>query len=137
MIITSLTRSFLYLPFRSPKNITFISPPLLLPPSDASRTAVDHALTSGSRIGVAPGGIAEMFEGYPKPGTNPDGEYALLHNRTGFVRMAIKHRLPIVGDSIYDYNYSETGGRCIIMDGCASVCSVVNRWSLYNNGRLR
>jgi len=63
---------------------------------DASRTAVDHALSSGSRIGVAPGGIAEMFEGYPKPGTDPDGEYTLLRNRTGFVRMAIKHRLPIV-----------------------------------------
>ena len=30
------------------------------------------------------------------------------------------------GDSIYDHNYSETGGRCIIMDGYASVRSVVH-----------
>ena len=31
------------------------------------------------------------------------------------------------GDSIYDHNYSETGGRYIIMDGCASVDSVVHQ----------
>jgi hypothetical protein len=30
---------------------------------DASRPAVDQALVEGSRIGLAPGGIAEMFEG--------------------------------------------------------------------------
>mmetsp|Transcript_11648 Transcript_11648/g.18019 ORF Transcript_11648/g.18019 Transcript_11648/m.18019 type:complete len:364 (-) Transcript_11648:2396-3487(-) len=63
---------------------------------DASRTAVDQALVDGARIGVAPGGIAEMFEGYPKPLTHPDDEYAILRSRKGFVRMAVKHGVPLV-----------------------------------------
>jgi 2-acylglycerol O-acyltransferase 2 len=37
-----------------------------------------------------------MFEGYPKPGTHPDEEYAILRNRKGFIRMAIKHSVPVV-----------------------------------------
>ena len=63
---------------------------------DASRTEVDRALSEGARIGLAPGGIAEMFEGFPKPMTNPSDEYAILESRKGFVRMAIKHGLPLV-----------------------------------------
>jgi len=63
---------------------------------DASRDAVDRALSEGARIGLAPGGIAEMFEGYPKPMTNPNDEYAILEARRGFVRMAIKHGVPLV-----------------------------------------
>ena len=63
---------------------------------DASRDAVDRALSEGARIGLAPGGIAEMFEGYPKPMTNPSDEYAILEQRRGFVRMAIKHGVPLV-----------------------------------------
>ena len=35
-----------------------------------------------------------MFEGYPKPGTLPDEEYALIHK--GFLRMAIRHGIPVV-----------------------------------------
>jgi hypothetical protein len=61
---------------------------------DASRTSVDHALSQGQRIGIVPGGIAEMFEGYPKPNTTPDEEYAIV--RKGFLRMAIKHGIPVV-----------------------------------------
>lgn len=64
--------------------------------SDASRSAVDHALSEGSRIGLAPGGIAEMFEGYPKPLTHPDDEYAILKPRKGFLRMAVKHGVPVI-----------------------------------------
>lgn len=63
---------------------------------DASRPSVDRALSEGSRIGLAPGGIAEMFEGYPKPGTHPDEEYVILNSRKGFVRMAVKHGVPII-----------------------------------------
>lgn len=63
-------------------------------PSDASRPAVDRALSLGSRIGLAPGGIAEMFEGYPKPNTHPDEEYMIV--RKGIFRMAIKHGVPII-----------------------------------------
>lgn len=61
---------------------------------DASRSSVDQALAEGSRIGVAPGGIAEMFEGYPKAGTHPDDEYAII--RKGIMRLAIKHNVPII-----------------------------------------
>jgi hypothetical protein len=35
---------------------------------DASRATVDRALRQGDRVGVVPGGISEMFAGYPKPG---------------------------------------------------------------------
>ena len=63
---------------------------------DASRDAVDSALSEGARIGLAPGGIAEMFEGYPKPLTHPDDEYAILEGRKGFIRMAIRHGVPVV-----------------------------------------
>ena len=68
---------------------------------DASRTEVDRALSEGARIGLAPGGIAEMFEGFPKPKTNPNDEYAILESRKGFVRMAIKHGVPLV--PVYTY----------------------------------
>jgi 1-acyl-sn-glycerol-3-phosphate acyltransferase len=61
---------------------------------DASRPSVDRALSQGSRIGLAPGGIAEMFEGYPKHLTHPDDEYTIV--RKGIMRMAIKHGVPII-----------------------------------------
>jgi 1-acyl-sn-glycerol-3-phosphate acyltransferase len=61
---------------------------------DASRLSVDQALSEGSRIGIAPGGISEMYEGYPKPGAHPDDEYAII--RKGIVRLAIKHNVPII-----------------------------------------
>lgn len=64
--------------------------------SDASRPAVDWALAGGSRIGLAPGGIAEMFEGYPKQSAHPNEEYVILKQRKGFVRMAVKHGVPVV-----------------------------------------
>mmetsp|Transcript_5329 Transcript_5329/g.7821 ORF Transcript_5329/g.7821 Transcript_5329/m.7821 type:complete len:367 (-) Transcript_5329:1312-2412(-) len=63
---------------------------------DASRGSVNKALSNGLSVGVAPGGIPEMFEGYPKPGTHPDDECALLANRKGFIRMAIRHGVPVI-----------------------------------------
>lgn len=61
---------------------------------DASRASVDRALSEGKRIGIVPGGIAEIFEGYPKPNTSPDEEYAVV--RRGFLRMAIKYGVPVI-----------------------------------------
>ena len=55
---------------------------------------MDQALLEGKRIGVVPGGIAEMFEGYPKPNTLPHEEYAVI--RKGFLRLALRHNVPIV-----------------------------------------
>jgi len=64
---------------------------------DASRPAVEKALAQKTRIGLSPGGISEMFEGYPKPpNSHPHDECALLASRKGFVRMAIQHQIPIV-----------------------------------------
>lgn len=63
---------------------------------DASKRSVNKALKDGLSLGVAPGGIPEMFEGYPKPGTHPDDECALLANRKGFIRMAIRHGIPVI-----------------------------------------
>lgn len=63
---------------------------------DASRPAVERAIAGGDRIGVAPGGIAEMFEGYPKPMTHPNDECVLLQSRKGIIRLAIKYGVPVV-----------------------------------------
>lgn len=62
--------------------------------SDASRSAVDRALGQGDRIGMIPGGIPEIFEGYPKPLTHPDDEYSIVPK--GFLKMALRHQVPIV-----------------------------------------
>lgn len=63
---------------------------------DASRIEVDRALANGDKIGLAPGGISEMFEGFPKAGRHPDEECIILKNRKGFIKMALKHKLPVV-----------------------------------------
>jgi Diacylglycerol acyltransferase len=62
--------------------------------SDASKDSVDKALAGGGRLGLAPGGIAEMFEGYPKYGTNPNGEYVIVRN--GVLKIALKHGVPVI-----------------------------------------
>jgi hypothetical protein len=69
-------------------------PPLLICSKirDATKTIVDRAIQEKSRIGLSPGGIAEMFV----PTTHPNEEYALLAQRKGFIRMSIKHNVPIV-----------------------------------------
>jgi hypothetical protein len=62
---------------------------------DASRSSVDAVLQSGDRrIGIVPGGIAEMYQGYPKPNTHPNEEYAII--RPGLFRLAIQHQLPVI-----------------------------------------
>ena len=62
--------------------------------SDASRSAVDQALSNGDRIGIVPGGIAEIFEGYPKHGAKPDEEYSIV--RKGFLQLAYRHKIPVL-----------------------------------------
>jgi len=71
-----------------------MNPCLLTINRDASRGSVDNALAKGKRIGLVPGGIAEMFEGYPKPSTLPNEEYSIV--RRGFLRMAAKHGVPVL-----------------------------------------
>ena len=63
---------------------------------DASRTCVDAALLAGESVAVAPGGIGEMFVGYPKFGCSPNEEVALLSDRKGFIRLCIKHGIPAI-----------------------------------------
>lgn len=62
--------------------------------SDASRPSVEKALAKGDRVALAPGGIAEMFEGYPKQGTHPDDEVTLI--RKGIFKMAVKYGVPVL-----------------------------------------
>jgi len=64
--------------------------------SDASRSKVDRALSEGARIGLAPGGISAMFEEYPKLGRHPNEVCVILNSRKGFIKMALKHNLPVV-----------------------------------------
>lgn len=47
-------------------------------------------------MSICPGGIAEMFWGYPKEGCLPREEYAFLQSRKGFIRMAMKHNVPVI-----------------------------------------
>ena len=63
---------------------------------EATPAGVDAALAAGASLAVAPGGIGEMYWGYPRPGCLPDEEYALLNGRKGFVRMALRHGIPLV-----------------------------------------
>ena len=63
---------------------------------DASRSAVSRAISDNPRIGISPGGIAEMFETFPKPGFHPNDEAALLKDRTGMFKLALQHKLPII-----------------------------------------
>ena len=63
---------------------------------DATRSSVETAISRGDRIGIAPGGISEMFEGYPKPMTHPNDECAILQARKGFIRLAVKYGVPVV-----------------------------------------
>ena len=37
-----------------------------------------------------------MFEGYPKPLTHRDDECTILRSRKGFIRMALKHGVPVI-----------------------------------------
>jgi 1-acyl-sn-glycerol-3-phosphate acyltransferase len=63
---------------------------------DASAPIVDASLAQGDSLGVTPGGIAEMYYGYPEPGCGKDEEFAVLNARKGFVRLAIKHGADLV-----------------------------------------
>lgn len=62
----------------------------------ASRPTVERALKSGDTLGLHPGGIAEMFQGYPSPGFLPHHEAALLKSHKGFVRLALKNGVDLV-----------------------------------------
>ena len=61
---------------------------------DASREVLDRVMASEDRVGIIPGGIAEIFESYPKRGIHPDEECAIV--RKGILRMAIEHGRAIV-----------------------------------------
>ena len=52
------------------------------------------ALSNGDRVGIVPGGISEIFEGYPKIGARQDEEYSIV--RKGFLRLALQHGIPVV-----------------------------------------
>lgn len=68
---------------------------------DASRNAVSSALSepggsSSRRLGISPGGIAEMFETFPKSGYHKNDEAALLKDRNGLFKLAVKHNIPVI-----------------------------------------
>jgi 2-acylglycerol O-acyltransferase 2 len=63
---------------------------------DAKEESVSKAIKDGCSVSICPGGIAEMFWGYPKEGCLPREEYAFLQSRKGFIRMAMKHGVPVV-----------------------------------------
>lgn len=67
---------------------------LLFHYSDASRPSIEWALQNGERIGIVPGGIAEIFEGFPKSGTHPSEEYCII--RKGFLKLAWRYRVPVI-----------------------------------------
>jgi Diacylglycerol acyltransferase len=63
-------------------------------PSSSSSSSSESNGNFRRRLGLVPGGIAEIFQGYPKPNTHPDEEYAII--RKGFLRMALQHNVAVV-----------------------------------------
>ncbi|GMH94112.1 hypothetical protein TrVE_jg12606 [Triparma verrucosa] len=62
----------------------------------ASRDSVAEVLKQGGSPAVSPGGISEMFQGYPKKGFSPNQEVALLRNRKGFIKLSHIHNVPTI-----------------------------------------
>jgi 1-acyl-sn-glycerol-3-phosphate acyltransferase len=90
---------------------------------NASKHHVEKALANGDRIGVAPGGIAEMFLGNSSSSnSSSDDEYAILNSRKGFIRLAIKHGIPVI--PVYCF-----GGSQILSQ--VSLPSIIERISLF------
>jgi len=63
---------------------------------DAGHKNVDAALRGGDSLAIAPGGISEIFAGFPSAGYEKNDEAVLLKNRRGFIRMAARHRVPVL-----------------------------------------
>ncbi|KAG5187160.1 mono-or diacylglycerol acyltransferase type 2 [Tribonema minus] len=72
----------------------------------ASPKAVKAALDKGLSLSLAPGGIGEMFWGYPRPGCSPDSEYAMLKGRLGFIKRAMESGVAVV--PVYVFGNSKT-----------------------------
>jgi 1-acyl-sn-glycerol-3-phosphate acyltransferase len=79
---------------------------------EATKTEMGKVLQSGGSIGVTPGGISEMFLGYPQPGCASDEEFALLHNRKGFVRLALQYGSTLV--PVFCFGASSTFSRIVM-----------------------
>jgi len=58
---------------------------------DATKSNVDLAMSTGDSLSVNPGGITEMFSA---PSTK-DSEFALLSDRKGYARMAVRWGVPV------------------------------------------
>ena len=67
----------------------------------ADKPLVEAALARGDSLGITPGGIAEMFYGYPQHGCRALEEYAVLRRRKGFVRLAVQHGAALVPTYIF------------------------------------
>jgi len=63
---------------------------------NASKNSVKEALQKGDSLALCPGGIGEMFWGYPRPGCLPSQEYALLKSRKGMIELALQHGASLV-----------------------------------------
>ena len=68
---------------------------------EATKDEMGRVLQAGGSLGVTPGGIAEMFLGYPQPGCAPNEEFAMLQDRKGFVRLALRHGSTLVPVFVY------------------------------------
>jgi len=77
-----------------------------------SNTGIGAGNNDISAVGITPGGIAEMYLGYPQPGYLENEEYALLNNRQGFIRIAIKQGLTLI--PIFVYGSSSIFNRIVL-----------------------
>jgi 2-acylglycerol O-acyltransferase 2 len=88
----------------------------------AKRSELVEAIQGGDSLGISPGGVAEMFAGYPTPGYLPTDEGAVLRNRTGFIKLAVDNDLPVV--PVYVFGSSSLFRRLHVwgLEGVSKLC---------------
>lgn len=79
---------------------------------EATKSEIGKVLRANGVAAITPGGIGEMFLGWPQPGCQPNEEYALLQDRKGFVRLALENGTTLV--PVFCFGASQIFSRVVL-----------------------